>query len=495
MKGLSKNVVENLKIIKNKDYILYSKIIKNIENVSPEKSKDGNLTYRFNHIYVESPFLPTRNAEKIINRISNEKHDKNPKIIFIGSGLGYHINYLSDNDLEGSVLIEKNIYIFIASLYVIKPAMLEKIELLIDIDEVEIRTFFQKLEYHDYLIVKHPVSFKLNKNYYLNILKIINYKNKEIFASSVTTRYFDRVWKRNVLLNIKNINERIFSTNRLKGKFSGSIILVASGPSTELEVDKLKEAYGKIPIIALLPSYAFLKSSGVRPDALFTTDPGFWNKERLINKCEVPLFTTFSVNHTIVDNWRGNVYMFNHDLEIEKIFDVIYRNTLSIPMQGTSSIVLILLARLMGFNRIYLFGYDFSFRGIIKDHHSGAGFERYFILNTNRLRTWYTGVISKMVKEKIIKLDNSVSIYTTGKLLLYKKWFEDWIAGDDLIGVGNVSILDGIKSFMVFESGTKHYNFNSMLKENSIKIKDVIRDSEDLKSRVESILLSMKYKK
>ncbi len=432
----------NLGLLKDKDSELYSRVLRLVPEIKLEHVRDELFTFRYKGQYVESRINPLRITEKIINNLNSKNTGRITGLIFLGTGLGYHINSLLEKSRFKAILIEKDPVIFAASLYFIKPEIFKKIETIFI--ESPVRVIVDSLwdsGVENYFIIKHPVSYRFNLDYYREVEDAILNVRRGMIASNTTSRVFLNLWQKNVLRNIERINENYLTTHELMHKFKGPVLLVASGPGVERDIDILKELNGKIPVISLLPSVSFLLSHGVTPDAVFTTDAGFWNRERLIRDCRIDMFTTLSVNPEIVKHWKGRIYLFSHGLEIEKRLNLINRLMLTVPMQGTSSVVLILMARMLGFGPIYLTGYDFSFNGLVKDHHRGAGFERYYILKSNRFNTWYSRAFFNLLTQKLIKIRDKTGEYTTNKLMLYSNWLKDWVSGDDLIRIGE----DGIK--------------------------------------------------
>jgi hypothetical protein len=177
------------------------------------------------------------------------------------------------------------------------------------------------------------------------------------------------------------------------------------------------------------------------PDFAVTTDAGFWNRYRFTQGPRLPLITTYSADPVLLRNWNGESFFFSHDLPIEGLFASIGESSLTIPMQGTASIVMLLLARLMGFTEIYLAGYDFSFLGL-KDHHRGAGFERLCQRSVTRFDTWGTKVLGRLHADRVVAADDCLggTVLSTYKLILYRNWFEREV---DLTGLQRLN--NGVK--------------------------------------------------
>ena len=443
-----KRFSQNLKIIQNKNPELFKKILDRGTRINLITANNGLATFKYKVLFIESRINPGRiSIDEINSTIKNDK--KGGNLIFLGSGLAYHINHLF-GELYGkyngeAIVIEKELDILTAAFFIIEPYILGNLTVVSDENYDETIDKIKNLNFSKIRIIKHPISTKLHREYYSNIESYIRGRIREETASSITTKNQKKLWERNILKNIINIkDEKYFNTADMAGRFKGPVILVASGPSVERVKRSLEKLRGSIPIISLLPSLKFLMHNNILPDAAFTTDPGFWNKERFLKAENIPLFTTFSVNPIITKNWIGKVFYFNHNLDLEDDFYEITGNNLKIPMQGTSSIVMLLFARILGFSPIYLTGFDFCGVGL-KDHHSGAGFDSYLLLESKRTHGWYSKMVKRLTDEGINKVSGTDNIYTTYKLMLYKNWMEKWIVKDDLFNISEIWPIMGVK--------------------------------------------------
>ena len=497
---INKKFNENLSIIRGINPYLFEQIESQKYKIKIIPTKNGLYTFEYKGIYIESRVSPGNivfNRDEVFG--GSIETGKISQYIFLGSGLSYHIHrFLNDENSKG-VLIERETDIFIASLFVFEPHILRKLTLIIGKNYEETIEEIKNYEFDNIKIIRHPFSTKFNKAYYDSVENYIKDRVKEEIASSVTTKAQVDLWRRNTLRNMINIKDKkYFTTGKLLGKFKGPVLLVASGPSVDNVIGKLKRLKKYLPIIALLPSMKLLKNNDIIPDALFTTDPGFWNKERFIPFTKIPLFTTYSVNPLIPRNWLGEVFYFSHGLDIESEFYEIVKNSLKIPMQGTSAIVMILFARLLGFNPIYLAGYDFCNIGL-KEHHTGAGFDSYLILNSRRDYSWYTEIIKRIKNEGLIRIHEDENVYTTYKLILYKNWLEKWIVGKDLFNISEIWPIKGVRKIDLkdVENEIKNVGISSkdlFNKKFSDEKMFPIAQNKDLKGRLDSIIKKARHK-
>ncbi len=437
-----KNFTKNLTHLKSIEPSLYKKIAGRKIKHRFEPTMEGSLTLNLNGLYVESRYRPRENAPRFLPHGIDEK----AYIIFLGSGLGYHINAALKDKVKRGVLIEENPEIFCASLFVLEPELLCRITLIVASSEECVREKLSALTFGGPTVVRHAGSVQFNLPYYRAIEEMIKSLEQTRRASYITGKASRKLWLRNVLLNLSAIHDRCFGTKALEGQFGGPAILVASGPFLESIIHRMVDWCRAIPVIALLPSVPYLFMHGIAPDFILTTDASFWNRYRLVKGLSLPLITTFSVDRLIFKNWAGDVHLFSHDLAVENLFNEVRAKCFSLPMQGTASIVSILLARRLGFSPLYLAGFDFACNGI-KDHHSGAGFDEIFLASSMRLRNWHTAVFRRMRNERLIGTRDlhGNCIVTTCKLDLYRNWLENELHHTDLARLNNGAVIGGLR--------------------------------------------------
>ena len=234
--------------------------------------------------------------------------------------------------------------------------------------------------------MRHPAGVKLDTEYYDSAEKFISRKLKEQLASDTTEIRTGGLWLRNILKNLSHLGTGYYGTKKFYRLFNGPVILVACGPFIEDIIDDLKPLSSNLPVFSLLPSVPYLIKNNIKPDLIMTTDAGFGNRYRFISYAKTPLFSTYSSDVSILKNWPGRTYLFSHDLPLERDLASLKNCSFTVPMQGTASVVMILLARLMGFSEIYLAGFDFAFRGV-KDHHQAAGFDGHYLSTSSRINS------------------------------------------------------------------------------------------------------------
>jgi hypothetical protein len=440
-----------------------------------ETAKDGGFTLRKDRAYLESRFEPERNALAYLRDAhgagatigASVAADVSATVLFLGCGLGYHINALmrgenrpregfpwdgSPGDEDGGnagrfILVERETAVFSAALSVLEPDLFPRLLPLVGLDEDDVLGRLEDLAPGRLAVVRHPHSTRLHARYYAGIENGILSRLKGALASSVTERANRRLWVKNILRNVHALKGRCRGTSGFAKAFSGPVTLAASGPRLEDAVGALRDLRGRMPLLALLPSYPFLHAEGIEPDLLVTTDAGFWNRLRLVSGVRIPLISTWSAEPVLLRSWAGELALFSHGLPLEDGLRGLKAFSLVVPMQGTASAVMIQLARAMGFGEIYLAGFDFAYRGM-KDHHQGAGFDGVLLASSDRFRSWHTRAAARFRLEPFVPArdQSGERVYTSRKLLLYRDWIEKELAGDDLVRVTGGAAIRGVRA-------------------------------------------------
>lgn len=433
----------------------YPSLIQQLERVGGEErlieARDGGLTVKIGSRYIESRITPKQNAV----RFAKEFKKRGKSFIFLGCGLGYHINELLGEGCTG-VLVEQDLSMFRAALYVIDPPALSKLKLWIGIPMADVFKKILSLSLMRMVVVAHPVVTRISAHYYGGVEGAIRKRSLEQIASEVTVAESQKLWVKNIIENFSCCDvsgSRYLLQKQCLGRFSGPALLIASGPWLEEITAAIERYQRRCPILVLLPSVPYLLAHGIDPDLVLTTDAGFWNRYRAApvnttgRRCAAPLVTTFSCDPGVTKSWSGNVYLFSHALAFESLFTSVTSNVVSIPMQGTSSLVMILLARMMGFDTIFLAGYDFAFRGL-RDHHCGAGFDTRHMQQSSRFSTWETRVFNALLSEGYREASDQEGrkVYTSYKHDLYKSWFEQEVVGEDTVRINNGLRVEGVRT-------------------------------------------------
>jgi hypothetical protein len=424
------NYSRNLGILARRDPRLH-RLVRGAAAPVFEPAAGGRLTARIGGRYLESRY-----------RTAGDGGPGEPgaALCFLGSGLGYHINRLVPASGAPAVLVEADLRAFAACLYVLDFRVLRRLKLLVAAggEAVAAEPGLERCR-----VVRHGGSVALHPSYYREVELLLARRRAERAASRQTSAAAGELWARNVIKNLAHLQGRCFATGNLRGACRGGAILVASGPFLEESVGLVRAWQESLPVLALLPSLPYLLRRGVRPHLVVATDAGFWNRYRLAAGASTPLLTTLSLDSVLFRSWPARLYLFSHQLPLER--ELAYaRRCLQAPMQGTVSIVLILLARAMGFTRLYLAGYDFCFDRL-KDHHRGGGFDRYLDARATRLEP--RAILAARRTRRAVRAQGTEGepVYTDPALLLYRNWLEREIPRGGLVRLNRGLAVRGVE--------------------------------------------------
>ncbi len=477
------NFNKNLAYLRNTNPSVYDILERSAINPPMEAAKDGSLTIKVNGVYLESKYNPRQySLRHIEGRTGWEK-----TVLFLGCGLGYHINTFLSRYRSKCVVVEKHPYVFKAALCIIEPEYFKSVVPIVGFAIDDLIEKLRPLFSEKFSIVRHPPGVKLDPEYYDSVEKFIGRKLKERLATDTTEIRTGGLWLRNILKNLSHLGAGYYGTKKFYKLFSGPVILVASGPFIEDIIDDLKPLSSNIPVFSLLPSAPYLIKNNIKPDLIMTTDAGFGNRYRFISYAQTPLLSTFSGDVSILKNWPDRTYLFSHDLPLERDLASLKNCSVTVPMQGTASVVMILLTRLMGFTEIYLAGFDFAFRGV-KDHHQAAGFDGHYLSTSTRIKNWHTSVLNGLRVDKVVRArsQQGLEITSSYKLMLYKQWLENEIIRPDLIRLN-----DGVRLSGITFSDPRSLNMNSLDKKTEFQNR--MGSMKKCKIPAENVLADLKH--
>jgi len=438
---------ENLEYLRRSHPSVYEKVMGSDE-LFLEQSESGHLTAKRAGRYLASPHDPEKEAARFESAAAGAPGDGAPAegetVFFLGIGLGYHVNLLRKGRASPGVVIEPDTVVFKAALHVLETDVLGGLLLFIGLSEAELRANTRFLRYDRYRIVTFGRSMALERNYFGTAASIIRGLYRERHASVRTERSAKRLWVRNILHNISS-SRRYFGTKKLESSLSGPAVLAASGPGLESAVPEIARLSGRAVVMSLLPSVPFLAGRGLEPDFAVTTDGSFWNRYRE-SRTGIPLISTYSADYGLLRNWEGDVFLFSHGLPLERALPVISESSLTLPMQGTAAIVMILLARSLGLSPLFLAGFDFAYNGVLS-HVRGGGFDDLFLVQTGRLKNWQTVVLERLRADVPVFVDDCRGGRTVSshKLVLYRDWLQREVNLAGVMRLNNGAFVEGLE--------------------------------------------------
>lgn len=398
---------KNLEVIKDMHNYLYTKL-KDLDdkffenddmNIESIDAKDGNksliiekdnVKYRLNSIY-----RPLSEAEKWV-----EQYDfKNLGIVIsmYGFGNGIFIRSLLKKIKKDDFLLvyepSSSVFYHVLNNYDITDILNDKV--VIVVKDVNDRTMAMALEEHvswinfnSQVTIRHPVYDKVFKDELKIFRRILKDSDEKILVYRNSEVHFGKNATLNIIYNLRYLAKNNIVID-FANKFDKDIpaIIVASGPSLDKNIDKLKDAKGKAVIIAVDTALKHLLKKDIIPDFIVTVDPnkgvfhfrdpnvkpnmelpaGIIRQDDFLGKSErvrnIPIFCKSDSNRRILQFNKKRIiffdmhpYMQQMILNNGKIVDI-YNSGGSVATAAYSICVT------LGFKNIILVGQDLAYKG------------------------------------------------------------------------------------------------------------------------------------
>ncbi len=346
-----------------------------------ENAKDGHLTLRYEKdektVYLHSKYNPIREAEAIIDKLADdEKIDEQTHVVFYGLGLGYHIEvFLLRFPTVSYSIIEPSPEIFAHYLdnKVIKKSINKNIQILQCGNQVDmlyykaVQTKYKKLVICD--LSTYRQIFKENHRKFFADFKRLVKEQRSVLHANYS---FKKRWIINSVNNFKCV---LKTPNILLEKdsfFNGKqAILVAAGPSLDLEIENLKKIKdaGLAYIFSVGSAINTLIHNGIEPDAMCTYDPTdknqmVFNKINNLGIKSIPMIFGSSVGYEVLEQYQGPKYhMLTNQDTVAAYFLKTVNGKLIETVSDAPSIAVVTLELLvrMGFSQIILVGQNLAF--------------------------------------------------------------------------------------------------------------------------------------
>ncbi|MDC7221741.1 MAG: DUF115 domain-containing protein [Spirochaetales bacterium] len=358
--------------------------------------------------YLHSPYNPIKEARKIL---AGEDFSQKTKLILFEPGLGYGAELILESYPHLKLLI-------------VSPLNLVKTELAQD-TRISLWTGNLSEGLEDFLLhnihesdifslayFPWPTSLRLLPEEGERSAKTIERVLNRLKANHYHVKGFSRKNFRNSLINYLTLEE--VKVPKLKGK---PVIVVASGPSLEDNLEEIKHKREGYFIISLPSAVSALKAWAIKPHMIVSTDPGYWaarhfrhfpedipvgislNGMARLNKSPFPLFKQGNIpEESLMANW---------DLP-------------SLPSTGSVALSLLEYLSRSGASSITFAGFDLAMRDI-KSHASPHSFDNYLITMTGRFKSLHHIYFERantmtLKKEGTLRYGHALS--------QYKEWLE-----------------------------------------------------------------------
>lgn len=433
---------ENLKLLKEKDTILYEKL-----NMAEESNKreyflniactgDAVLsvnTNQYGNVMLSSAVNPWQEAMVYADGMAEKTGNR---CIILGLGMGYHAKYIATASyFKEIVILESDLeQLRICMMYTdIRSLLSDQHVKIILCDEVSDYTAWLKDGSGDIISVWYP-SVKtiendslreLLENYCVNISSADNLENILLYNFERNQELGDEP--------VENIRDKF------KGK---DIVIAGAGPSLDANLDYLRKLSSKsdVNVVCVGKAARKLISENITPDYIVMIDGKEGTRWQIsgIEDCGVPLVYLSTVAFNVVSEYDGKRYIAYQE-GIEPSKEYAEKNNLTIYQSGGSVATFAIdMAIRMECSRVICVGLDMGYIGD-NTHAEGVGRR-----------------ISDKKSLRKVESSSGGEIYTSKTLDIYRRWIERRIENIENIEFINAS--GGAKIHGMQEKSLKEIN-------------------------------------
>lgn len=471
---LKKNL-ESLNEKENSEYAQLSLKASTID-LRVYESRDLNKTFAVvennKEKLIHSKYYPEMEAKRWIDELNFKK---NAIIIVFGLGYGYHVREILKKDIEFSklIIIEPFIEIFKSAIENVDLSDIFKDDRVLMVLGNESYVFalgdnLSWMDIEDIAYFTLPTYIGIMQSDMKKMLsEIRRFVLNQVIQRNTIMHNSER-WQRNIFKNYKYISKSWNSKSFFNKFIDIPAFIVSAGPSLNKNVSLLKEVQGKGLIISVDTALKVLVKEGITPDFVVSLDGHIKNYEKFkdINYDAYDLVYLPTVNNNILDAHKGRKIIAS---AYEGVAAIIYKDMDIGFLQTGGSVANSALdfARRLGSKTIVFVGQDLAYTNDLT-HATGSMYDD----QKNKI------VISKSDYFYVNDVDGN-RLPTTGGLLSFKNWFENYIKMDN----DDVIYIDATEGGAYIE-GTKVLTLRSVIDSyidsthNLIEIKESIFNNE-----------------
>ena len=501
IKKLQKNKYNFRAVNKLKDYTGSS------EKYKIKLTKNNLISILFNNKPLTSTYAPIDEAKRLIEQFIK---DNNVHIgIFLSIASFYHIEYfLSLNENNKAIIIEKDIEIVKLILENIEIKNPENIIIILNEDIENILSFFNfymnDTDTKKIVYIRHVRASNIDKEtseYYDNINIYLANSIKEKLMSLTSNYYFAPIWSRNILYNMHFNRGYSIKTYHNILKKEVPLLLVSAGASIDNYIDKIKELSKTHFTIVLSHAFNTLINNNIKPDAVVSTDGGFYSSIHIMNLTreenkDTKIFTTHSAYpFPLTDIEDERIFYFSHDESLEKILyntdDSNENNNIYFYMEGSVIMPALRIAYMLNPKYILLAGCDFCHLND-KSHSLYSNAIALDLINSNKIKTFETLKYKRLNDNQKQECYDGIYRNTSSSLMSYKMHFEALV--QELINTIDIFTLTKESAKI---NNVKIYSFEDRREynKNNIKINNYIIENvnkEELIKKIETFMDNVK---
>jgi len=349
--------------------------------IAPTRS--GSPTLYCNERSVHSTYDPLREADRFVRE--NLRGMRPDCVVVLGPGLGYIVNAVRERFPDArpvSLHLSEEVF----QLATAKPQAAwhpGSSEALATFLDKHIKEF----DLEGLRVLEWLPCIRSFPEQYRQIVMVFDQHVRELRGSVATTSAMGRTWVRNSLHNFLGIDAIIRSVPVCSNR---PTLIVASGPSLDGLVPTIREAAERMNLWALPSAVSFLLTSGILPDAVVLTDPGYYAMAHLhpARGMDIPLIIPLSA---ATGAWKltGRIQLISQGTFHETgLLSACGLRLQTLPALGTVAASAMMLAQMLVGGEVYFCGLDFCYRDILS-HAKPSVFDTLLRLQEDRLRPHY----------------------------------------------------------------------------------------------------------
>ncbi len=395
------------------------------------------LSIKKNNIWYHSRRDPYREAKRIIQQTD---FFNKPHLIFLGAGLGYLIEEaLEAKRFSSLLLIEPDLEVLFYLLSRIATSKkFQRVDFSIFIPYQKTNKNFELESLFPYLrgksasdlhIYSHSASFQAFPNIYaplrINLTRFIEKR----MINQATLIKFQKIWNKNILLNLKEISASGCLKDLLKIQTEKTVILAGAGPSLPHHTSALHKFRKEFLLFAVDTSYIPLLKMGLIPDIVFSSDPQWVNHHYVLDsRVSQSIWVLDPTVCPAISHWlsynKATMFWWDNPFYLDIFFREESRGTVS--HGGSVSTNAFDVAFKAGSENIILIGQDLSFTDSMA-HAKGSVLEEMTFIQANRFLTMELHNYKQLTALPPIRVSSTNKkeqyTFTNAKLMVYVEWF------------------------------------------------------------------------
>ena len=384
---------------------------------------------------MHSKYDPLREAENFVQNIK-----KSDFFVVAGIGAGYHIKKISEKFPESVILAVENSNLELdflrKNISEIKTIENQKniyFSTLTDFPE-KLKNLYVPAVYDKINLVEHKAWSTANSENYSRLVELFKNSIRDISSDFSTQAHFGKLWTRNILQNLKHINNE----KKFNFPINKTALIVAAGPSLDNFLHNHLENLNEYYIIATDTAHKILTRNKIIPDAVFSVDgqsisTNHFSNDFSYKSNNIIYIFELTANHSVVkkicNKTKNYIFTFSsHPLEV---FAANFSKDSLIHIDsksGTVTIAAIDFAKSAGFSKIVVAGADFAYSNG-KSYAKGSYLDDLYLKDQYKTHNQETSYSQLMYRTKLMKIDQTK--YTTETLNSYRIALETWLKNNN----------------------------------------------------------------